>query len=83
VAAVAQAAGIRCLLGSTLELWPGTAAQAHFGAVIGGLEYPSDLVGPLMYQSDVVREPWQYRDGKLPVSDGLGLGVTLAEGIRY
>ncbi|MBM3458682.1 MAG: mandelate racemase/muconate lactonizing enzyme family protein, partial [Armatimonadetes bacterium] len=53
VAAVAEAAGIRCLLGSTLELWPGTAAQAHFGASVGPLEFPSDLVGPLMYQSDV------------------------------
>lgn len=77
VAAVAQAAGIRCLLGSTLELWPGTAAQAHFGAVIGGLEYPSDLVGPLMFQSDVASDPWEYRNGHLPVSDASGLGIQL------
>ncbi|MGV3723846.1 MAG: mandelate racemase/muconate lactonizing enzyme family protein, partial [Actinomycetota bacterium] len=40
VAAIAEAAGIECLLGSTLELWPGTAAQAHFGAVVPGLGHP-------------------------------------------
>ncbi len=78
VAAVAEAAGIGCLLGSTLELWPGTAAQAHFGAAIGPLRMPSDLVGPLMYQSDVVREPWSYQDGLLPVPNAPGLGVELA-----
>jgi muconate cycloisomerase len=77
VAAIAEAAGIECLLGSTLELWPGTAAQAHFGAVITGLSHPSDLVGPLMYQSDVVTEPWSYLDGALPVSGRPGLGVDL------
>jgi L-alanine-DL-glutamate epimerase-like enolase superfamily enzyme len=76
VAAVAGAAGVPCLLGSTLELWPGTAAQAHFGAV-APLAFPSDLVGPLMYQSDVVRNPWGYRDGTVAVPDTPGLGVEL------
>jgi galactarate dehydratase (D-threo-forming) len=76
VAAVAEAAGIPCLLGSTLELWPGTAAQAHFGATIR-LGYPSDLVGPLMYQDDVVADPWSYCDGGLPVQDADGLGISL------
>lgn len=77
VAAVAEAAGIACLLGSTLELWPGTAAQAHFGAAVSGLEFPSDLVGPLMYRSDVVRDPWRYEAGSLLVSDAPGLGIEL------
>lgn len=76
VAAVAEAAAVPCLLGSTLELWPGTAAQAHFGAV-APLAFPSDLVGPLMYQSDVVRNPWGYRDGAVVVPDAPGLGVEL------
>lgn len=77
VAAIAAAANVPCLLGSTLELWPGTAAQAHFGAVLPRLEYPSDLVGPLMYQSDVVQRPWHYRSGTLPIAETPGLGVTL------
>lgn len=77
VAAVAEAAGIECLLGSTLELWPGTAAQAHFGATVPGLGHPSDLVGPLMYQTDVVTEPWHYAGGDMPVSERPGLGVDL------
>jgi L-alanine-DL-glutamate epimerase-like enolase superfamily enzyme len=77
VAAVAEAAGVPCLLGSTLELWPGTAAQAHFGAAIAPLSFPSDLVGPLMYQSDVVRLPWSYVDGTVLLPDAAGLGVDL------
>jgi galactarate dehydratase (D-threo-forming) len=78
VAAVAEAAGIPCLIGSTLELGPGTAAQAHFGAAaltIGS--YPNDLVGPLMYQHDVIRRPWSYTQGSLALGDGPGLGVEL------
>lgn len=81
VAAIAAAGNVPCLLGSTLELWPGTAAQAHFGAVVRKLDYPSDLVGPLMYQSDVVRDPWTYTDGALTLSDAPGLGVTLDEAL--
>jgi L-alanine-DL-glutamate epimerase-like enolase superfamily enzyme len=77
VAAVAEAAGIPCLLGSTLELWPGTAAQAHFGVSLPNLSYPSDLVGPLMYQSDVVRQPWRYHEGEVRVAERPGLGVEL------
>jgi L-alanine-DL-glutamate epimerase-like enolase superfamily enzyme len=77
VAAIADAAGIQCLLGSTLELWPGTAAQAHFGATLAALGYPSDLVGPLMYQDDVVLGPWAYSEGALALSDAPGLGVAL------
>lgn len=77
VAAVAHAAGIPLLLGSTLELWPGTAAQAHFGVATHALGFPSDLVGPLMYQTDVVNRPWEYVDGDLQVPDLPGLGVEL------
>ncbi len=75
VAAVAEAAGIPVLLGSTLELWPGTAAQAHFGVSAAPLGMPSDLVGPLMYQSDVVSAPWAYQGGALAVPEAPGLGV--------
>jgi L-alanine-DL-glutamate epimerase-like enolase superfamily enzyme len=82
VAAVAEAAGIGCLLGSTLELWPGTAAQAHFAAALGPLSLPSDLVGPLMYQSDVVQAGWAYRNGVLPVLDSPGLGIELAPDLQ-
>jgi muconate cycloisomerase len=81
VAAVARAAEVPCLLGSTLELWPGTAAQAHFGAAISSLGFPSDLVGPLMYQTDVVRRPWSYSGGALAVPRSPGLGVELDYGL--
>lgn len=81
VAAVARAAEVPCLLGSTLELWPGTAAQAHFGAAIPSLGFPSDLVGPLMYQTDVVQMPWDYSDGALSVAEMPGLGMELDYGV--
>ncbi len=81
VAAIADAAGVGCLLGSTLELWPGTVAQAHFGQACANLTYPSDLVGPLMYQSDVVKPGWGYHDGALSCGEAPGLGVELDYGL--
>ena len=77
VLAVAEATGTPCLLGSTVELGIGTAAQLHLAASSPAVTWPSDLVGPLVYTSDVVMEPWRWRDGRLGVPTGVGLGVTL------
>src|SRR5579859_8027946 len=74
---LAEGAGIPCLLGSTVELGIGTAAQLHLAASSMAVTWPSDLIGPVLYTSDIVAEPWRWRAGHLGVPSGPGLGVTL------
>lgn len=77
IAEMAQAAGIGILLGSTVEMGPGTLAQLHLAASIRDLTLPSDLIGPAMYADDVLASPLVYQAGCLRVPDGPGLGVTI------
>jgi muconate cycloisomerase len=83
VAGIAEAAGIPCIVGSMPEMGVGTAAGLHFAAATRVVTYPSELIGPLMFDGDVLagnplgdlaRVP-----GYLTVSDAPGLGVTLDE----
>ncbi len=73
--ALAEAANIECLIGTTQELSIATAAQAHVGAAAVRLDYASDPVGPCLYTSDVTREPVRFENGALLVPEGIGLGV--------
>lgn len=77
VLALAEAAGIGALLGSTVELGVGTAGQVHLGVSSPGISYPSDLIGPAMYQEDVITCPFTYQAGGLAPPEGPGLGVEL------
>lgn len=75
--AAAEAGGLLGLLGSQCELGLGTAACAHVGVAVPNLGYESDVVGPLRYQCDIVRESPLIKDGQLFVPDGPGLGVEV------
>lgn len=79
LAALAELAGIRTLLGTTQELSIGTAAHAHLGASISELSVASDPVGPLLYAEDVVKDRIQIADNRIAVPTGPGLGVELDE----
>ncbi|PRX44618.1 muconate cycloisomerase [Prauserella shujinwangii] len=80
VAAVAEAAGLACHGGSSIESSIGTAAAAHAYAAIGAVTFGCELFGPLLLAEDLVREPVRYTDGALLVPSGPGLGVELDEG---
>lgn len=80
ICAVAEAAGVDCLLGSTIEMGIGTAHQAHLAASSRVVTWPSDLVGPGLLVDDVLAQPHRYEQGYLRVPDGPGLGVTLDRG---
>jgi muconate cycloisomerase len=80
VVALAQAAKLGVLLGSTVEMGPGTLAQLHLAATVPNLTLPSDLIGPGMYQDDVLTRPLTYRQGKLDVPSGPGLGGEIDRG---
>jgi galactarate dehydratase (D-threo-forming) len=75
--ALAEAANIECLIGTTQELSVATAAQAHVGAAAVRLDYASDPVGPSLYTADVTREPVRFENGDLLVPAGPGLGVEV------
>jgi len=79
VALLAETAGVGLLLGSTVEMGPGTLAQIQLAASIPGLTLASDLVGPGLYAEDVLAEPPIYVNGSLevPTTIGFGTGITL------
>lgn len=77
LAALAELAGIKALIGTTQELSIGTAAQAHLGASMAELSAASDPVGPLLYVEDVVRERVRFDGNRIVVPDGPGLGMEL------
>lgn len=78
IAALAEAAGVGVLLGSTVELGPGTLYQLHLAATIANLTLPSDLIGPGMYRDDVLQQPLKYEAGTLRIPQGPGLGGSIS-----
>ena len=75
--ALAEAYGIKTLLGSTVELSIGTAAAAHLVAAMPNLTFPCYPSGPLVYHERVVKEPVRYEEGHIVVPEGPGLGMEL------
>ena len=75
----AQTAGIPALLGSTIELGPGTAAFVHLALATANISVSSDLVSPGLLVDDVCAEPFRFEGGTLRPSGAPGLGVQLDE----
>jgi L-alanine-DL-glutamate epimerase-like enolase superfamily enzyme len=79
---VARGHGIPCLLGSTVELGIATAMLAQLGGAIDTIRnclVPSDVVGPLYHDADIVTTPVRIESGRAFVPAGAGLGVELDE----
>jgi len=79
---LARAAGIPCLLGSTVELGVATAFMAHIGAAFDTIHecpVPSDVIGPMYHEDDIVDGGVKLEGGYAHVPDGPGLGVELDE----
>ena len=82
MAAVAEAAGLTCTVGSNLELGIASAAMTHLATAtpgIGAEEFPCDILGPLAYEHDLLEEPLDFRDGSMKAPEGPGLGIALDE----
>jgi muconate cycloisomerase len=78
-ATVAEAAGIRCFGGTSLETSVGTAAGMHLFSAVPNLTEGCELFGPLFLADDIVEEPLEYRDFRVWRPRGPGLGVSLDE----
>lgn len=84
MAMVARAAGIGVVVGSMPEFGVGTAAGLQFAGAMG-VTWASDLVGPLMFQRDVLDDdPLGLAEvgvngGRVRVPAGPGLGVALGD----
>lgn len=79
-AAVAEAAGIACTIGSNLELGVASAAMVHLGMATPGItaeEFPCDIIGPLYYQESLLLEPVPITGGEARPPQRPGLGVEL------
>jgi len=76
---LAEAFGIKTLLGSTVELSIGTAARAHLVAAMPNLSFPCYPAGPLVYDEHIVKVPVDYEAGHIIVPDGPGLGMEIDE----
>lgn len=77
IAGIAEAAGIGCHGGTTIESSIGTAASAHVFCATPGVSAGSELFGPLLLAEDLVMSPVDYVDGELRPPSGPGLGVEI------
>lgn len=82
IAHLAQAAGMRCAIGSNLELGIGTAAMLHVAVALPQVDseaFPADLIGPLYHQGDLLTSPLLLGPDAASAPTGHGLGVELDE----
>jgi muconate cycloisomerase len=80
IADFARKAGLKCTVGSNLELGVGSAAMIHLAIAsdgINGEEYPCDIIGPFYYEDDIVQKPLPIMPGTAKPNDVPGLGVEL------
>jgi L-alanine-DL-glutamate epimerase-like enolase superfamily enzyme len=76
IAELAAAAGLRCVIGSNLEMNLGTAAMLTLAVAAPALatSVGHDIIGPVYYADR--RPQIQYKNGCALLPDGNGLGVT-------
>jgi len=80
IAQFADSIGLKCTVGSNLELGIGSAAMIHLALAAKGIaaeEYPCDIIGPFFYEEDVLQEPLPLRPGEARAAAKPGLGVQI------
>ncbi|HEX5472550.1 MAG TPA: mandelate racemase/muconate lactonizing enzyme family protein [Lacipirellulaceae bacterium] len=80
IAEFAHSVGIKCTIGSNLELGVGSAAMVHLALCAPGIDsetYPCDIIGPLFYTDGIVVDPLPISGGSAHANDRPGLGVEL------
>lgn len=77
VMAIGRAAGISLYGGTMLETAVGTAAALQLFSTAEHLTWGTEFFGPLLLTDDILTTPLVYRDFRVIVPQGTGLGVTL------
>lgn len=77
VVSIGQAAGIDLYGGTMLESAVGTAAALQLFSTIEHLAWGTEFFGPLLLTDDILAVPLTYRDFRVVVPEGTGLGVSL------
>lgn len=77
VVATARAAGLACHGATSIEGPIGTAASIHFACAEPGIDFGTELFGPLLFSEELLEEPLRYADGQVHLPAGPGLGVEL------
>lgn len=78
IAELADAAGLKCIIGSNLEMDLGSAAMLHLAVAMPALctTVAHDIIGPLYYTERLTGNPIHFEDGCACVPSGPGLGVS-------
>ena len=76
--AIAEAAGLKCVIGSCLEGHLGTGAMVHFASATKNL-LSTDLVGPLLRAERITVQPLNFAEGFYEVLEKPGVGVEVDE----
>src|SRR5262245_46565222 len=91
VAAVAEAAGLKCNVNGSVETGVGNAANIHLAASTAAVTFgcvvpvstPKDKgkkgIAGIYYQDDIIKDAFGYSDGDILVSTKPGLGIELDE----
>lgn len=79
LAAVAEAAGMPCMLGSMPELGIGTLGGLQLAVTSPVFSYGAELIGPWMFEEDLLKERPQLVDGRMLLPKGVGLGIEVDE----
>jgi muconate cycloisomerase len=84
IAQLAATAGLRCTIGSNLEMDLGTAAMLQLAIAMPALatEVDHDAIGPLYYDQHFTRPNIRYANGCAIVPEGPGLGVEFDDTSR-
>lgn len=77
IARLATEVGLSVLVGSVVELGVATMCGLHLAACVPDLPYPSYLMGPQKYTTQVTSGGLDVLDGQLDVPDGPGLGIDV------
>lgn len=80
IASIAEAAGIPCHGGTSIETSIGTSASLHAYCALPNVTWGCELFGPHLLREEVVTAGPVYQDGHIHVGHAPGLGVELDEG---
>ncbi len=77
IAQMAAVAGLRCTIGSNLEMDLGAAGQLHVAVAAPSLATAvhHDIIGPLYYDHRFCTTPLEFRNGSAVLPTGPGLGI--------